>query len=135
MKHLAAFVKPEEAHLLRAHLEGHGIAAYVRDDHTVTADWAISNAIGGVKVEVEDEDLAEAQALLAAFAVPRPVPAGPKPHGFDRYLKLFAFVWVVLYGLFVAFGHASGAGVYVTMLAPSLFLAAAVAGIFAVLDR
>ena len=70
MKIVASFSKPEQAHLLRAHLEGNGVAAFVRDDHTVTADWALSNAIGGVKVEVAEEDYDEALSVLAAFAPP-----------------------------------------------------------------
>ena len=64
MRTLASFGKAEEAHLLRARLEGSGIAAYVRDENIVTADWLYSRAVGGVKVDVEDEDYAAASDVL-----------------------------------------------------------------------
>jgi hypothetical protein len=64
MRTQASFGKPEEAHLLRARLEGSGIAAYVRDENIVTADWLYSRAVGGVKVDVADEDFAAASDLL-----------------------------------------------------------------------
>jgi hypothetical protein len=64
MKILTSFGKAEEAHLLRARLEGSGIAAYVRDENIVTADWLYSGAVGGVKVEVQDEDFEAASDLL-----------------------------------------------------------------------
>lgn len=91
MKTIAEFSKPEEAHLLRAHLEGSGIAAFVRDDHTVSADWALSNAIGGVKVDIADEDVDAALALLREFRSPADLKAVPKKklgHSFGRYLRI-----------------------------------------------
>lgn len=66
MKTLAAFSKPMDAHLLIARLEGSGIRAFLRDEHMVTLDWLASNAVGGVKVDVEDEDYARARELMAA---------------------------------------------------------------------
>lgn len=66
MKTLAAFSKPYEAHMLIARLEGNGIAAFARDEHMVTLDWLASNAIGGVKVDVADEDYERALAVMAA---------------------------------------------------------------------
>lgn len=66
MKTLATFSLPIDAHLLITRLEGNGINAYIRDENMITLDWFYSNAIGGVKVDVADEDLPAAQALLAA---------------------------------------------------------------------
>jgi hypothetical protein len=60
MKTLAAFSKPIDAHMLIARLEGSGIAAFARDENMVTLDWLASNAIGGVKVDVADEDYQKA---------------------------------------------------------------------------
>ena len=65
MKTLAAFSKPIDAQLLVTRLEGNGIAAYTRDEYMVTLDWLASNAIGGVKVDVADEDYQRALDLLA----------------------------------------------------------------------
>jgi len=64
MKTLASFNLPMDAHLLRARLEGSGITAYVRDENLITLDWLYSNAVGGVKVDVMDEDYEKALELL-----------------------------------------------------------------------
>jgi hypothetical protein len=134
MRVVASFSKPEQAHLLRAHLEGSGIAAFVRDDHTVTADWALSNAIGGVKVEVAEEDFDAAVSLMAAFTPPAVRdPGGKRTRGFERYIKIFGGCFV----LSVAFlGWRSGFsedGV-VMMLVFGVSLSACVAGFCALLD-
>jgi hypothetical protein len=64
MKTLAAFSKPIDAHLLIARLKGNGITAFARDENVVTLDWLMSNAIGGVKVDVADEDYERAVAVM-----------------------------------------------------------------------
>ena len=66
MKTIATFSKPEEAHLFRTRLEAAGIPAYVQDEHLIQMDWLYSNAIGGVRVQVADEDLGAAREFLAA---------------------------------------------------------------------
>lgn len=68
MKTLAAFNKPIDAHMLIAKLEGSGVPAFIRDEHMVTLDWLAANAIGGVKVDVADEDFDRALAIMAAPA-------------------------------------------------------------------
>jgi hypothetical protein len=65
MKTVASFSQPMGAHLLRARLEGSGIAAYIRDENMVAVDWLYSNALGGVRVDVADEDYAKVMELLA----------------------------------------------------------------------
>jgi hypothetical protein len=62
MRTLATFSQADPAHLLRMRLEGSGIAAHVRDENTVTF---ASLAVGGVKVDVADEDYEAALAVLA----------------------------------------------------------------------
>jgi hypothetical protein len=64
MRTLAAFNKPIDAHMLIARLEGSGIPAYARDEHMVTLDWLAANAIGGIKVDVADEDYEKALAVM-----------------------------------------------------------------------
>jgi hypothetical protein len=66
MKTLASFNQPMDAYLLRARLEGSGIAAYIRDENLITLDWLYSNAVGGVKVDVMDEDYEKALEILDA---------------------------------------------------------------------
>lgn len=63
---IATFSKPEEAHLFRTRLEAVGIPAFVQDEHFVQMDWLYSNAIGGVRVQIADDDLDSAKEFLAA---------------------------------------------------------------------
>lgn len=64
MKRIASYSKPEEAWLAASVLEGSGIDCNVRDDEMVSAYWLASNAVGGVKLEVREEDYERARELL-----------------------------------------------------------------------
>jgi hypothetical protein len=66
MKTIATFNKPEEAHLFRTRLEAVGVPAFVLDENMVQLDWLYSNAIGGVRVQVADEDFEATKEFLAA---------------------------------------------------------------------
>ncbi len=65
MTTIATFNKPEDAHLLRMRIEAGGIPAFIQDENLVQIDWLLANAIGGVRVQVADEDVAATRALLA----------------------------------------------------------------------
>ena len=67
------FSKPEDAHLLRMKLGAGGVTAYLRDEFTTQMYWFYSNAIGGVKVEVFEEDEDRAKEILAAEELEAPV--------------------------------------------------------------
>jgi DNA-directed RNA polymerase subunit RPC12/RpoP len=66
----ATFATVGEAEAALSALDAAGIEAFVADENMVAVDWMYSQAIGGVKVLVREEDLEEAQALLAATAEP-----------------------------------------------------------------
>lgn len=63
MKTIARFQTPEEAHLFRLFLEARDISAHVWDENLVQAAWHYSDAIGGVRIVVNEND--SSQALLA----------------------------------------------------------------------
>ena len=135
MKVLASFSKPEEAHLLRAHLEGSGVTAFVRDDLTVSADWALSNAIGGVKVEVADEDYDEARSVLAAFAPPvADEKKQGKKHGLARYMRILAVSFAVIFCCLAWRGGLGGSPAFSMTLIPSFIVSGCIATFCAVLD-
>ena len=48
-------------------LEEEGIKTYLQDEHTVTIDPILSNAIGGIKLMVYDEQLERALKLIDGF--------------------------------------------------------------------
>lgn len=59
-----AFSAPHEAHLACSALRAAGIDATVADANIVAVNWLYSNAVGGVKVLVREEDLAAAREIL-----------------------------------------------------------------------
>ena len=66
MKTVASFREPFKAHLAQGRLEAEGIPAVVLDDHLVRLDWVLSQAIGGVKIQVHEENMSQAREILAA---------------------------------------------------------------------
>jgi hypothetical protein len=58
---------PAEAYAIRMRLENEGIPVFLADELTVAMDWLLSNAIGGIKVQVPDHLAAEATRILADF--------------------------------------------------------------------
>jgi hypothetical protein len=62
---VATYPTTAEAGLAREFLESEGIACRMTDEMVVQWVWYLSNAIGGVKVLVAEEDAEKALALLA----------------------------------------------------------------------
>ena len=61
MQTIARFETPEDAYLFRAFLDSRGISAAVLDEHVIQLFWYYSQAIGGVRVVLNDDaDLAPA---------------------------------------------------------------------------
>ena len=57
---------PMEAHLAKGLLEAHGLTTFLADELTVGVAWHLSNAIGGIKLQVPETDAARAASILAA---------------------------------------------------------------------
>ncbi len=55
---------PTEALALRLKLEDAGIPVFLADEYTVVMDWLLSNAIGGIKVQVPESQALRACQLL-----------------------------------------------------------------------
>lgn len=55
------------ANIILTKLESYGIEGYLKDEYTVTMDPIISNAIGGIKLVVKEEDEPVAMELLQQF--------------------------------------------------------------------
>jgi tRNA(Ile2) C34 agmatinyltransferase TiaS len=74
---IARFSKAEDAHLLRLRLEAGGVSAYLQDEHTVQTHWLYSDLIGGVRVQVAEEDLDAAREILEMPPVAEADPERP----------------------------------------------------------
>ena len=60
---VAAFREPWEAHMFRSRLEAEGVPAFVAYEYHVGNAWHYSNALGGVKVHVDEERKDEARSI------------------------------------------------------------------------
>jgi hypothetical protein len=55
-----------EAEMAASRLESEDVPAYLKDGETVNMNWLLSNAVGGVKVQVTNADLRKAKEILSA---------------------------------------------------------------------
>ncbi len=55
------------ANIALTKMQDAGIECYLKDENTVTIDPILSNAIGGIKLVVKEEDAEEAKQLLQLF--------------------------------------------------------------------
>ncbi len=63
---IARFLFTHEAHIAKASLNSAGIHAFLADEHTVNMQWLYSNAMGGVRLMVEEDQAEVAADLLAS---------------------------------------------------------------------
>jgi hypothetical protein len=54
-----------DAQLARGILDSAGIPSFLRDENTVRMDWFYSNSIGGIRLQVREEDRSIAESLLS----------------------------------------------------------------------
>lgn len=66
---VAAFTNVHEAQFAQGVLDAAGIDAVLDNEHVISMDWALSNAVGGVKVLVPEDRLEEARQILATAAI------------------------------------------------------------------
>ena len=59
-----------EALMARSVLESAGIACYLRDENTIRIEWVWSNLMGGMRLQVAENDVEAAEAILS-----QPIPA------------------------------------------------------------
>lgn len=98
---IAVFALAFQANLVKGRLEADGIPCYIQDEHSVQTTPMLTNAIGGVKLQVKDEDVPMAVALLrytgyrTVFDTP-PVPEKKEAHILVRFLKFILAAGAVL---------------------------------------
>ncbi|MDM8001207.1 MAG: DUF2007 domain-containing protein [Dehalococcoidia bacterium] len=67
---IATFSHPTEAYVPKSRLEAEGIPSFVADARTIDTYWLYSNAIGGAKLQVRQEDAEKALEILSLRAEP-----------------------------------------------------------------
>lgn len=68
LRSVVAYTDPIEANILKARLAAEGIDAFVFDEHLIRMNWLYSNALGGAKVMVPEEQVGAAEAVIRAIA-------------------------------------------------------------------
>ncbi|MGK2941510.1 MAG: putative signal transducing protein [Immundisolibacter sp.] len=63
---VGVFTNPLDAHLAKGRLEAEGISAHILNEHYIWANWPLSDALGGVKVQVADHNADGAKKILTA---------------------------------------------------------------------
>lgn len=59
------FSNPIEANIVKGRLEDNGINCYLGDEHTLTLNPLYTQALGGIKLHILEEDLEKAESLLS----------------------------------------------------------------------
>lgn len=103
---LTTFEYPFEAQVIKSKLVSEGIYVFLKDEMTVQVDNFLSNAIGGVKLQVYEKDVEKSLELLQLFDVT--IYKHNEPEGFavkfDEYTKnvpLLGKISLVNRGLFI----------------------------------
>ncbi len=52
------------AHIAKGSLEAEGIPCHIADEHLVQTDWLYSIAVGGIKLQVDEEFVSRARTVL-----------------------------------------------------------------------
>lgn len=63
---IASFTGPLEAHIAKGRLETEGVPAFIAHEHHIWAAWFLSNALGGVKIQVLATDHDKAKQIMDA---------------------------------------------------------------------
>lgn len=64
---VASYTNPWDAHVACGLLESEGVRAWLAGEHHVWVNWPLSQALGGVKLQVSTEDQAAALDILRAM--------------------------------------------------------------------
>lgn len=70
-----------QAGLARSILESHGVTCFLGNEFTVGVNWLYSNALGGVKLQVIESDVARAKEILQETYQEVGTPAGGEVDG------------------------------------------------------
>jgi predicted RNA-binding Zn-ribbon protein involved in translation (DUF1610 family) len=94
-----------EADFLCTLLEASGITTLVPDQGTVTANPTLAHAIGGIRIQVAERDLARAREIVNERATPSESglfecpQCGSNSVQYENVSKRFAFMTLIMFGI------------------------------------
>ena len=83
---LSTYNTPNEAYMLIGRLESEGIDCYIEDDNLISVNPLLSNAIGGVKLNVSEKHLERALLILKEidFEFNKSIKNEPEDEGWEE---------------------------------------------------
>ncbi len=66
---IAAFSQSIDAYVVKTRLEDEGIECFLADEHLVSINWLLSDAVGGVRLKVWKEDAERALEIINSESV------------------------------------------------------------------
>ena len=109
MMTLGRFQTPEEAHLVRIYLADLGVESTVLDENVIQWFWHYSNALGGVRLSVANDDMEEAEEGYAEYLAARKL--DPPTETTIRFWPLVIILFLLTGAPMLVFGRrASDAG-------------------------
>ena len=105
MKTLTTVTWLPEADALCMRLKAEGIEGFIPDQHTVLANAMYGNAIGGLRVQVNERDFERAQEILQGMIPPAATGMFACPAcdsdaiSYEKYSKRVAFLMLLFLGI------------------------------------
>lgn len=104
---VAIFHLPQDAYIIKARLESEGIPVFLKDEYSVQTENFLSNAIGGVKLQVDENDALAATEILKAQGVELPGDSDKDHKGGlkkdQKVIAIFGLLLIVILFLFLYF--------------------------------
>lgn len=106
---VAIFHLPQDAYIIKARLESEDIPVFLKDEYSVQTENFLSNAIGGVKLQVSESNAAAATAILKEQGVELPGDYDKNyKGGLKRDQKLIAIIGLALIAALFLFLYMNG---------------------------
>jgi hypothetical protein len=58
------FTNPWDAYIVKGRLESEGITVFIANEHHIWVNWPLSNALGGVKLQVSKNQVEQAEKII-----------------------------------------------------------------------
>jgi Putative prokaryotic signal transducing protein len=68
MTTITTFHSLPEAQMVQSVLKGSGVESFIPDEFTAQNDWTLINAIGGIRVQVDIDDVKMAKEILTEYS-------------------------------------------------------------------
>lgn len=106
---VAIFHLPQDAYIIKARLESEGIPVFLKDEYSVQTENFLSNAIGGVKLQVSESNASVATEILKEQGVELPGESDKDYKGaLKKDQKVIAFIGLIIIAAIFIFLYFSG---------------------------